>query len=124
MTVTFTRRYRNQESTPVAAVYVFPLDEGAAVCGFAAVVDRILAMEFGLASRETSWVAVQKREIPVTEQGPSGECPSRSRVDGEGILQRERMELLAAKATRWLAGVKAVPAGGRSWMQLAVGLSI
>ena len=39
--VTFTQRYRNQESTPVEAVYVFPLDEGAAVCGFAAVVDGV-----------------------------------------------------------------------------------
>ena len=29
---------RNQEPQPIEAVYVFPLDEGAAVCGFAAVV--------------------------------------------------------------------------------------
>ena len=36
--VTCTQRYRNQEPQPVEAVYVFPLDEGAAVCGFAAVV--------------------------------------------------------------------------------------
>jgi Ca-activated chloride channel family protein len=36
--VTCTQRYRNQESQPVEAVYVFPLDERAAVCGFAAVV--------------------------------------------------------------------------------------
>ena len=33
-------------------------------------------------------------------------------------------KLLAAKATRWLAGVKAVPAGGKTWTELAVGLSI
>jgi Ca-activated chloride channel family protein len=39
--VTFTQRYRNQDSKPVEAVYVFPLDEGAAVCGFAAVVDGV-----------------------------------------------------------------------------------
>lgn len=39
--VTFTQRYRNQESMPVEAVYVFPLDEGAAVCGFAAIVDGV-----------------------------------------------------------------------------------
>ncbi len=39
--VTFTQRYRNHESRPVEAVYVFPLDEGAAVCGFAAVVDGV-----------------------------------------------------------------------------------
>jgi len=33
-----TQRYRNHEPRPVEAVYVFPLDESAAVCGFAAVV--------------------------------------------------------------------------------------
>ena len=39
--VTCTQRYRNQESQPVEAIYVFPLDESAAVCGFAAVVGGI-----------------------------------------------------------------------------------
>lgn len=34
--VTHVQRYRNEESSPVEAVYVFPLEEGAAVCGFAA----------------------------------------------------------------------------------------
>lgn len=37
--VTVCQRYRNRESTPVEAVYVFPLEEGAAVCGFRARVD-------------------------------------------------------------------------------------
>ena len=37
-TVTCVQQYRNQEQQPIEAVYVFPLDEGAAVCGFAAVV--------------------------------------------------------------------------------------
>lgn len=36
--VTVVQRYRNVESTPVEAVYVFPLEESAAVCGFSAVV--------------------------------------------------------------------------------------
>src|SRR5512141_1066388 len=41
---TITQRYRNAEETPIEAVYVFPLDEGAAVCGFEAVVgDRRIA---------------------------------------------------------------------------------
>jgi hypothetical protein len=31
--VTVTLRYRNREAVPVEAVYVFPLDEAAAVCG-------------------------------------------------------------------------------------------
>ncbi len=34
--VTVAQRYRNRETVPVEAVYVFPLEEGAAVCGFAA----------------------------------------------------------------------------------------
>jgi Ca-activated chloride channel homolog len=37
--ISVTQRYVNRESTPVEAVYVFPLDEGAAVCGFEAIVD-------------------------------------------------------------------------------------
>ncbi|HEY7698438.1 MAG TPA: VIT and VWA domain-containing protein [Vicinamibacteria bacterium] len=37
--VTVTQRYRNREDKPIEAVYVFPLDERAAVCGFAAIVD-------------------------------------------------------------------------------------
>jgi Ca-activated chloride channel family protein len=36
--VTVTQRYRNLEQHPVEAVYVFPLDQAAAVCGFAALV--------------------------------------------------------------------------------------
>jgi Ca-activated chloride channel family protein len=35
--VTIAQRYRNRESQPIEAVYVFPLDEGAAVCGFEAI---------------------------------------------------------------------------------------
>jgi Ca-activated chloride channel family protein len=34
--VLVTQRYRNTERVPVEAVYVFPMEEGAAVCGFAA----------------------------------------------------------------------------------------
>ncbi|MBM3122911.1 MAG: VWA domain-containing protein, partial [Chloroflexi bacterium] len=36
---TITQRYRNTEPDPIEAVYVFPIDEGAAVCGFNAVID-------------------------------------------------------------------------------------
>jgi Ca-activated chloride channel family protein len=36
--VTVTQRFRNRERVPVEAVYVFPLEESAAVCGFAALV--------------------------------------------------------------------------------------
>ena len=34
--VIVSQRYRNDETVPVEAVYVFPREEGAAVCGFAA----------------------------------------------------------------------------------------
>ncbi len=34
--VRLTQRYRNAETQPIEAVYVFPLDEGAALCGFEA----------------------------------------------------------------------------------------
>src|SRR5262245_16709526 len=36
--VTVSQRYRNTEAKPLEAVYVFPLDEGAAVCGFEALI--------------------------------------------------------------------------------------
>ncbi|MDX2184305.1 MAG: VIT domain-containing protein [Gemmatimonadaceae bacterium] len=37
--VTVTQRFCNAETVPIEAVYVFPLEEGAAVCGFAALID-------------------------------------------------------------------------------------
>jgi hypothetical protein len=37
--VTLKQRFRNAEPVPLEVVYVFPLDEGAAVCGFEACVD-------------------------------------------------------------------------------------
>jgi hypothetical protein len=40
--VTIAQRYRNREAQPIEAVYVFPLDEGAAVCAFEAVVADVL----------------------------------------------------------------------------------
>jgi Ca-activated chloride channel family protein len=39
--VTVTQKYRNTETQPIEAVYVFPLDEGAAVCGFEVVIDGV-----------------------------------------------------------------------------------
>ncbi|MBK8596749.1 MAG: VWA domain-containing protein [Holophagales bacterium] len=42
--VTLSQRFRNTETTPIEATYVFPLDEGAAVCAFEALVDgRVVA---------------------------------------------------------------------------------
>jgi Ca-activated chloride channel family protein len=37
--VTLSQRYRNAESHPLEALYIFPVDECAAVCGFEAVID-------------------------------------------------------------------------------------
>lgn len=42
--VVVSQRYVNRESKPIEAVYVFPLDEGAAVCGFEAVIDGTLVV--------------------------------------------------------------------------------
>jgi Ca-activated chloride channel homolog len=42
--VTLMQRYVNREASPIEAVYVFPLDEGAAVCGFEAVIDGTLVV--------------------------------------------------------------------------------
>jgi hypothetical protein len=42
--VTVTQRFVNREQTPIEAVYVFPLDEGAAVCGFEAIIDGTLVV--------------------------------------------------------------------------------
>src|SRR5882672_4878777 len=42
--VAVTQRYINRESQPIEAVYVFPLDDGAAVCGFEAVIDGTLVV--------------------------------------------------------------------------------
>jgi hypothetical protein len=42
--VAVAHRYVNRETTPIEAVYVFPLSEGAAVCGFEAVVDGTLVV--------------------------------------------------------------------------------
>ncbi len=42
--VVVTQRYVNRETTPIEAVYLFPLEEGAAVCGFEAIVDDTLVV--------------------------------------------------------------------------------
>src|SRR5688572_9429226 len=42
--VTVAQRYVNHEASPIEAVYLFPLEEGAAVCAFEAVVDGTLVV--------------------------------------------------------------------------------
>ncbi len=42
--VAVAHRYENREDSPIEAVYVFPVDDGAAVCGFEAIVDGTLVV--------------------------------------------------------------------------------
>jgi hypothetical protein len=42
--VVVTQRFVNRETKPIEAVYVFPLDEAAAVCGFEAIIDGTLVV--------------------------------------------------------------------------------
>ena len=42
--VVVAQRFVNRETMPIEAVYVFPLDEGAAVCGFEAIIDGTLVV--------------------------------------------------------------------------------
>lgn len=42
--VVITQRYRNTESHPIEAVYVFPLEEGASVCGFEALIGDVVVV--------------------------------------------------------------------------------
>jgi Ca-activated chloride channel family protein len=42
--VVVTERFVNRETKPIEAVYVFPLDEGSAVCGFEAIIDGTLVV--------------------------------------------------------------------------------
>ena len=53
--VTVTQRFVNREATPLEAVYLFPLDEGAAVCGFEALIDGTLVVGASM-EREVAFV--------------------------------------------------------------------
>jgi hypothetical protein len=81
-------RYVNRESTPIEAVYVFPLDEGAAVCGFEAVVDGTLVVG-----------EVQERE-------KAFETYDDAMADGHGafLLDEERPDVFQASVGNLLPG--------------------
>ncbi len=78
--VTVTQRYRNDEATPVEAVYLFPLDEGAAVCGFEARIDGTLVIG-----------RVMEREAAFEAYGDA-------MVEGHGayLLDQERPDVFTA----------------------------
>lgn len=80
VSLTVTQRFTNVESTPIEAVYVFPLDEGAAVHGFAARVDgRII-------------------EGQVLERDEAFERYDDAMLDGDGafLLDQERPNIFTA----------------------------
>jgi Ca-activated chloride channel homolog len=78
--VTVVQRYVNREAVPIEAVYVFPLDEGAAVCGFEAIVDGTLVVG-----------EVQERETAFETYDNAME-----RGDGAFLLDEERPDVFQA----------------------------
>ena len=78
--VSVAHRYRNTESTPIEAVYLFPLDEGAAVCGFEAIVDGTVIVG-----------EVQERERAFVNYDDAIE-----RGDGAFLLDEERPDVFRA----------------------------
>jgi Ca-activated chloride channel homolog len=78
--VVVSQRYVNQEATPIEAVYVFPLDEGAAVCGFEAIVDGTLVIG----------------EIKEREEAFKAYDDAMARGDGAFLLDEERPDVFQA----------------------------
>ena len=71
--VVVTQRYVNREAQPIEAVYVFPLDEGAAVCGFEAIVDGTLVVG-EVKEREDAFGCTTRR----SSRGTARSCSTRS----------------------------------------------
>jgi len=90
--VTVTQRYRNQEEKPIEAVYVFPLDERAAVCGFAALVDGVEIVG------------------EVKEREAAFERYDDALVEGHGayLLDQERPDVFTARIGNLLPGKEAL----------------
>jgi Ca-activated chloride channel family protein len=86
--VTVTQRYVNREAKPIEAVYVFPLDEGAAVCGFQALIDGTLVIG-----------EVKEREDAFKEYDEALE-----RGDGAFLLDEERPDVFQASVGNLLPG--------------------
>jgi Ca-activated chloride channel family protein len=90
--VTVTQRYRNQESAPIEALYVFPLDERAAVSGFAALVDGV------------------EIQGEVKEREDAFERYDDALAEGHGafLLDEERPDVFTARIGNLLPGKEAV----------------
>lgn len=78
--VTLAQRYVNREASPIEAVYVFPLDEGAAVCGFEAVIDGTLVVG----------------EVKERDQAFEMYDDAMARGDGALLLDEERPDVFIA----------------------------
>ena len=86
--VSVAHRYRNAESTPIEAVYVFPLDDGAAVCGFEAIIDGVSVVA-EVQEREKAF----ERYDEAIEQG-----------HGAFLLDEERPDVFRASVGNLAAG--------------------
>jgi Ca-activated chloride channel family protein len=86
--VTLVQRYHNTEPVPVEAVYIFPLDEGAAVCGFSARIGESL-VEGEVVEREQAFVSYDD-----------------ALIDGNAafLLEQERPNVFTASVGNLLAG--------------------
>jgi Ca-activated chloride channel homolog len=78
--VVVTQRYVNTEPTPIEAVYLFPLDEAAAVCGFEAIVDGTLVVG----------------EVKPREEAFAAYDDAMQRGDGGFLLDEERPDVFQA----------------------------
>lgn len=78
--VSVAQRFVNQEDKPIEAVYVFPLDEGAAVCGFEAVIDGTLVVG----------------EVKEREEAFRAYDDAMERGDGAYLLDEERPDVFQA----------------------------
>jgi hypothetical protein len=78
--VSVAQRFVNQQDQPIEAVYVFPLDEGAAVCGFEAVIDGTLVVG----------------EVKEREEAFRAYDEAMERGDGAYLLDEERPDVFQA----------------------------
>jgi hypothetical protein len=90
--VVITQRYVNREDTPIEAVYLFPLDEGAAVCGFEALVDGTLVVG----------------EVKEREEAFAAYDEAMQRGDGAFLLDAERPDVFQASVGNLLPGTEAM----------------
>jgi Ca-activated chloride channel family protein len=94
--VEITQRFVNRECTPIEAVYVFPLDESAALCGFSAMIGSTLVVG------------------EVMERSKAFETYDKALEVGHGafLLDQERPDVFTASVGNVLPGMEVTPAPG------------